>query len=345
MKEKLYNLINIWNKYDNIYKNSWRKKLEKTEFNVYDVNWEECGDNLLSYLNQLNVLLDILKSLKEYNGFKGILFFHSLIFPTLEFISNLDKSKYLIVGWCDENLGYIDKSFIAPNGSILSSKKWKYWFELAGLCFYDIIFCENTTIRRILLQKYGIKAYKVYSIGLPYVKYSMPTHKKEDIVVFPYYSDVFLDGYDLFNIVKMRVSEKVPEYYDWVKISPNCKNYFSVLAKAKFGVSFNRRFGNDYGIRDCILNNVIAFTKRKTYRKRSDYNFLLSEIAYKDIDDCIDKLTNAMLHIRSLRGYKGIVSRVKKKIRVCGNKAFKKIFKILRKQIKLKIDLLCISIM
>lgn len=339
-----YNLVNIWNKYNNIYKQDWKSRFCYTQYNLIDIDWVETGSEIESFHTQIGNLIQTIKTLEPCNGIRGILFFHTLIFPSVELISMLNKDEFILVGWCDEKLGYIDKSYIGKNNvNIIKSQKWRYNIEVALLSYYDMIFCENDKIKKILHKHYHRLAQyrKVQVVGLPHIKYKKyigSIEEKENIIVFPYYAD-YLDGYELFNLAKSIASPQLKEKYEWIRISPSHPDYFKVLRKAKFGLSFNRRFGNDFGVRDCIASKVLVFCPKKKYRKKSAYNNLLSNLQYKTFDHCIEKLVNAINNEISYRAYKGILNRLRKKLKVEENWTFRKIIKTLNKLVLKKTTL------
>lgn len=214
-----------------------------------------CGTHLYKF-SQLQKLIQKINNNEVKDN--DIIFFSDLWFPGLEslfYIRNISKINFKISGVL--HAGTWDEYDFT---SLTGMGKWAKSVEYSWLTGVDCIFVA-TNFHKSLIENYFGQLFKnIFVTGIPFYfeklqKFKLP---KENIIVFPH-RNAKEKNPDLFNELS---NKQTLQKFKFVKTLDVCKSrndYFALLGKAKYMVSFAEQETFGYSTVESMALNCKVF--------------------------------------------------------------------------------------
>jgi len=317
------------------YSGDWDKWFKK-EFQEHDLNFTtvygEKVSNVIengSFLDVCNTniyktsqMLKIIKILSKYDDQETlILFFHDLWFPGLETIAYIRDGmgfKNLKIYGCLHAGSYDEYDFLNKQGMT----KWANHMETGWFnVIVDKIFVATNFHKDLLCKKRRIKPGKIYVTGFPIFTPKLRSYdfKKQNIILFPHRLDSEKNP-NLFNDLKEYFVGSNWEFIKTVEVVDNKDDYYSLLARAKFAISFSDQETWGIAMQEAVLLDCYPLVpNRLSYTEMYSTEFL-----FDNWFELLRKLENLMKQGSS----DFVLGRIKDKIKYEGKIAISNMIKL-----------------
>lgn len=238
---------------------------------------------------QMSMLSDLYQN--NMIGNDDIVFFSDLWFPGIESIPYMNHFNQVF----PKIRGIIHAGSFTDTDEVRKMERWAKGFEDIIFDICDRVYLGSEFIKKDLLQKRMVNEEKLIVTQLPLdfkVIDSYKGQEKENIIIFNGRNHPEKQPY-LFKKLKEQMIGSNYEFIWTQELNLNKEQYYNLLAKSKFVISFALQENFGYGIQEAVeLGCYPILPKRLAYQEQFGQKHL-----YNDFDEIIDMIKNCDFEI------------------------------------------------